>query len=67
MIYGKGTSKDLMKHVEVPESEIRLYCITDDEIMSLAQYALKIEDHYSHKAHHSTPMDIEWVKDGITG
>lgn len=26
-----------------------------------------IEDHYSAKAGHPQPMDIEWAKDGITG
>ncbi|MFH0967144.1 MAG: phosphoenolpyruvate synthase [Methanobacteriota archaeon] len=67
MIYGQGTSKDLTKNVEVPVSESRRFCITDDEIMALAQYALKIEDHYSQKADQPVPMDIEWAKDGITG
>ncbi len=67
MIYGQGTSKDLTRNIEVPESDSRRFCITDDEILVLAQYALKIEDHYSEKARHPVPMDIEWAKDGVTG
>jgi pyruvate,water dikinase len=67
MIYGQGTSKDLTRNVEVPESNSRRFCITDDEILKLAQYAIKIEDHYSQKAHQPSPMDIEWAKDGISG
>jgi pyruvate,water dikinase len=67
MVYGQGTSKDLTRNVEVPESDSRRFCITDDEILVLAQYALRIEDHYSRKADHPVPMDIEWAKDGITG
>ena len=67
MIYGQGTSKVLTRNVDVPESESRRFCITDDEILILAEYAIKIEDHYSGKAHQPVPMDIEWAKDGITG
>ena len=67
MIYGQGTSKVLTRNVEVPGSDSRRFCITDDEILVLARYALRIEDHYSKKAHQPVPMDIEWAKDGITG
>ncbi|MGB8309874.1 MAG: phosphoenolpyruvate synthase [Methanoregula sp.] len=67
MIYGQGTSKVLTRNVEVPESDSRRFCITDDEILKLAQFAIKIEEHYSQKAHQSVPMDIEWAKDGISG
>ena len=45
----------------------RRFCITDDEILELANDAIKIEDHYSEKAHQPVPMDIEWAKDGVTG
>jgi pyruvate,water dikinase len=67
MIYGHGTSKDLTRTVDVPEADSRRFCITDDEIMVLAKYAIAIEDHYSQKAGELRPMDIEWAKDGNTG
>ena len=67
MIYGQGTSKVLTRNVDVPSSDSRRFCITDDEILTLAQYAIKIEDHYSAKSGHPVPMDIEWAKDGTTG
>ena len=67
MIYGQGTSKVLTRNVDVPESDSRRFCITDDEILELANDAIKIEDHYSEKAHQPVPMDIEWAKDGVTG
>lgn len=35
--------------------------------MKLAGYAIRIEDHYSFRAGHAVPMDIEWAKDGIDG
>jgi pyruvate,water dikinase len=67
MIYGISDSKVLTRNVAVPEADRRQFCITDDEILALAGYALKIEDHYSGKTGESRPMDIEWAKDGITG
>jgi pyruvate,water dikinase len=37
------------------------FCIDDDEVMTLAKYAVMIEEHYG------CPMDIEWAKDGNDG
>jgi len=67
MIYGISDSKILTRNVAVPEADRRRFCITDDDILTLASYALKIEDHYSGKTAESRPMDIEWAKDGISG
>ena len=67
MIYGGGDSKVLTRNVEVPEIDSRRFCITDDEALTLAGYAIAIEDHYSNKAGEARPMDIEWAKDGNTG
>jgi len=67
MIYGRGSTKVLTRNVEVPVSERRLFCISDDEALELAGYAVIIEDYYSKKAGKDRPMDIEWAKDGNTG
>jgi len=67
MLYGKGNSKVLTRNVDVPELDRRRFCITDEEAMILAGYAITIEDHYSKKAGKARPMDIEWAKDGKTG
>jgi len=67
MVYGSGNSKVLTRNVTVPEVDRRRFCITDDEVLALASYAVKIEDHYSQKAGEARPMDIEWAKDGQTG
>jgi pyruvate,water dikinase len=67
MIYGQGDSKTLTRNVEVPESDRRRFCLTDDDVLKLAGYAITIEDHYSKKADKNRPMDIEWAKDGISG
>ncbi len=67
MIYGRGGSKVLTRNVEVPEADRRRFCLSDDEVLQLAGYAITIEDHYTKKAGESRPMDIEWAKDGETG
>jgi pyruvate,water dikinase len=66
LIYGRGGSKHLTRNVDVPEADRRRQCIADDEVLELAGYALVIEDHYSRKAGHPVPMDIEWAKDGVS-
>lgn len=67
MLYDQGGSKSLTRNVEVPESDRRRFCLTDDEVLELAGYAITIEDYYSQKAGEKRPMDIEWAKDGISG
>ena len=51
----------------VPPEDRARFAISDDEILQLARWACLIEDHYSAKRGHPTPMDIEWAKDGRTG
>jgi len=67
MVYGKGESKELTYNVDVPPEDQRRFCISDDDVLVLAGYAITIEDYYSKKAGAYRPMDIEWAKDGITG
>jgi pyruvate,water dikinase len=67
MIYGLGTSSVLTRNVDVPKADRKRFCITDDEVLKLAGYAITIEDHYSRKLGGARPMDIEWAKDGENG
>jgi len=66
MVYDLGGSK-LTKNVNVSAKERAKFCLDDEEILQLARWAIKIEDHYSRVRGLYTPMDIEWAKDGITG
>ncbi len=47
--------------VPTPERDRNRFCLSDEEVAVLADYALKVEEHYGR------PMDIEWAKDGISG
>jgi pyruvate,water dikinase len=52
---------------DVVESQRKRFCLSGYEVLQLATWACQIEDHYSKRAGHAQPMDIEWAKDGITG
>jgi len=67
MVYAMGGSRDMTRNVPVPQAERSQYCIDDDDVLTLADYALKVERHYSAKAGHAQPMDMEWAKDGSDG
>ena len=47
--------------VDVDAADSALFSISDADVTTLADYALKIEQHYGR------PMDIEWGKDGADG
>ena len=55
------------KNIETTPQERARFCLTDDDVMVLADYAIKVENHYSKKAGFHKPMDMEWAKDGEDG
>ena len=65
MVYARGHGRT--KNVSVPKVDRERFCITDAEVLELADHAIKIEDHYSANAGHPMPMDIEWAKDADDG
>ena len=67
MIYSEGGSKNPVKNIPVDKNLRRNFCITDKEVLKLAEWACIIEDHYSKEAGYFKPMDMEWAKDGATG
>ncbi|CAG7855918.1 pyruvate, water dikinase [biofilm metagenome] len=67
MIYSEGRTKEPTKNVPTSEDDRSRFCISDDNVLTLADYAIKIEKHYSGKAGQARPMDMEWAKDGIDG
>jgi pyruvate, water dikinase len=62
MVFADPTSHTTATRIEEVSSELQQqFCITDEDVHTLAEYALIIEDHYRR------PMDIEWGKDGNDG
>ena len=67
MIYAEGGSRLTTRNVPTPNAARSRFCVSDEEALTLADYAIRIERHYSAKAHRPRPMDMEWAKDGIDG
>ena len=61
MIYVEGETKHTTRNVPTPKADRERYCIADEDVLELADYAIKIERHYGR------PMDMEWAKDGLDG
>jgi pyruvate,water dikinase len=67
MIYALGGSRDKTRNVPTDSKERERFCLSDKEVLTLAEQTIRIEDHYSAQAGESRPMDIEWAKDGSDG
>ena len=67
MVYAEGNTKEAVRNIVTPKSDRSRFCIDDKEILTLADYAIKIEKYYSDKIGHEKPMDMEWAKDGLDG
>ena len=67
MIYTEGDTRHSTRNVATHRHEQESFCLTDADVLALADYAIKVERHYSQKIHESRPMDMEWAKDGLDG
>jgi len=67
MIYSSGRTREAIKNIVTSKKERNQFCLNDSDVLTLADYAIKIEQHYSNKAGQNRPMDMEWAKDGIDG
>ncbi len=67
MVYATGGTRQTTRNVPVPEADRLRFCIDDEDVLKLAEYAILVEKHYSEKAGEPRPMDMEWAKDGIDG
>jgi pyruvate,water dikinase len=66
LVYDAGGTRRV-RPVPVPEDE-RVRCVlADDEILQLARWACRVEEHYSAQRGQPMPMDLEWAKDGLSG
>jgi pyruvate,water dikinase len=61
MIFLEGSTKQSVRNIPTPKADREHFCLNDDDVLELADYAIKIERHYDR------PMDMEWAKDGIDG
>jgi pyruvate,water dikinase len=62
MVYSDGRTREPTRNIATSADERNRFCLNDADVLTLADYAIKIEKHYQSK-----PMDIEWAKDGLDG
>ncbi|HEY9026337.1 MAG TPA: phosphoenolpyruvate synthase, partial [Burkholderiaceae bacterium] len=67
MVYAQAAGRETTRNVPTPREDQERFCISDEDVLALADAAVAIEDHYTRKAGRATPMDIEWAKDGVDG
>ncbi|MEM2466300.1 MAG: phosphoenolpyruvate synthase [Candidatus Bathyarchaeia archaeon] len=57
VMYARDPNTGKTVHLDVPAEKQNLPCLTDEEVLKLAELAKKIEQHYG------KPQDIEWAID----
>jgi pyruvate, water dikinase len=67
MVYAPGRTREPVVNKPTPKADRKRYCLSDADVLVLADAAIKIEDHYSQRAGERRAMDIEWAKDGPDG
>jgi pyruvate, water dikinase len=66
LVYEEGGTRQT-RSVPVSTEDRERFVLSDDDVLTLARWAVLVEEHYSTLRHAPTPMDIEWAKDGRTG
>jgi pyruvate, water dikinase len=67
MVYARRHGMNSTRNMPTRPADRARFCIGDEDVLKLADYALRIESHYSQVAGRQMPMDIEWAKDGEDG
>jgi len=61
MVFVEGGTKVTTRNIPTPKADRTRFCLSDEEVLELADSAVVIEEHYGR------PMDMEWAKDGLDG
>jgi len=61
MVFVEGGAGHTTRNLPTPKVDRGRYCVSDEDVLQLAGYAIAIERHYGF------PMDMEWAKDGVDG
>lgn len=67
MIYSEGGTREATHNIPTPKIEREKFCLSDEDVLTLADYAIKVERFYSDYAGQERPMDMEWAKDALDG
>ncbi|OQK18538.1 phosphoenolpyruvate synthase [Methyloprofundus sedimenti] len=67
MVYSEGNTREATKNILTSKAERERFCLSDEDVLTLADYAIKVERLYSEQIGHERPMDMEWAKDALDG
>jgi pyruvate,water dikinase len=65
MVYG-DKSDERVKIISTESGSQNRFCLSDEIVMQLSDWIMKIEDYYSGLRNKWTPMDVEWAFDGLS-
>lgn len=65
MIYGDRTD-ERVKIISTEKGIQNRFCLSDEQVIKLAEWVMLIEEYYTKSKGHWTPMDIEWAIDGLS-
>jgi pyruvate,water dikinase len=67
MVYNQGGTREATRTIPTSKAERERFCLSDEDVLTLADYAIKVERFYSQHAGKQRPMDMEWAKDALDG
>ncbi|WGL17113.1 phosphoenolpyruvate synthase [Microbulbifer bruguierae] len=56
-----------LHNIDTPDTRRAHYSLSDADVLTLTDYAIATEKHYSAQRGSPCPMDLEWAKDGDDG
>ncbi|MBL7744519.1 MAG: phosphoenolpyruvate synthase [Chitinophagaceae bacterium] len=65
MVYGDNPD-ERVQIIPVERSLQQRYCLTNERVLQLAGWVMKIEEYYSQLKKRWCPMDVEWAVDGLS-
>lgn len=66
MVYG-DRSDQRTRIIPAEEGQKYRFCLTDTQVLKLADWVIAIEDYYSRIKGRWCPVDVEWAVDGLQG
>lgn len=57
---------ELTKKLSIDESKKNQFCLNDEQVLQLAEWVMKIEEHYTKLNGEWSPVDVEWAFDGLS-
>jgi len=64
MVYGNDT--ELTRIINVSQNLSDSFCLSEQQIIQLTSWVIKIENHYSGLCKKYCPVDVEWAIDGVS-